>query len=99
MIEFRRYSPATPPPGRGAQLEGSVRVEASPLDDEPDGCPEFLPARTNGLSHRAGAFSQREGHPGASSGMEANEEMALSPGTRNSIVATPLDLSAKICEG
>jgi len=85
MLEFRRYGPATPTPGRGAQPEGSGRVEAPPLDDEPDGCPGFLPERTHGLSHRAGAFSQREGHPGAGSGMEANEEMALSPGTSHAL--------------
>jgi hypothetical protein len=26
-MEFRRYGPATPTPGRGAQPEGSVRVK------------------------------------------------------------------------
>jgi hypothetical protein len=51
--------------------QGSSRSAASPLD------PGFLPERTHGLSHRAGAFSQREGHPGASSGVEADEEVAV----------------------
>ena len=77
LIELRRYGPAFPTSGRGAQPEGSGRAAAPPLDDEPNGCPGFLPERTPGLSHGTGALPERKGYSGASLGLETSEEVAL----------------------
>ena len=71
------HGAASPTSGRGAQPERSGRIATTPVDDEHDGGSGFLSKRTLGVSDRTGAFPQREGDPGASPGMEPDEEVAL----------------------
>ena len=79
LIEFLEHGAASQTCGRDSHQEGSVRAAATPLDDEPDRCRGFLPERAHGLSDWAGAFPQREGDPGAGSGMETDQEVAVIP--------------------
>jgi hypothetical protein len=60
----------------------------------PDSSRGFLPERAHGLSDRARAFPQREGHPGDGAGVEADEEVALIATNRAaSIHGRELDLA------
>ena len=73
------HGPASPTSGRGAQPKGSGRVAASAVDDEHYCRSGLLPVHALGMPDRAGTFPEREGDPGAGSGMETDEEVALSP--------------------
>jgi hypothetical protein len=77
------HGPASPTSGRGAQPKRSGRVAASALDDERHCCPGFLSECPRRLSDWTGSFSQCEGDPGASPGMETDEEVALTPDARD----------------
>ena len=71
------HGPASQTSGRGAQPKRSGRVATPPLDDERHCSAGFLQQRTHGLSDWTGALSWCEGNPGARSGMETDEEVAL----------------------
>ena|SRR6266478_9996755 len=79
FLFFPDHGAASPTYGRGAQPRKSGRAAAQTLDDERYCGPGFLPEFPLRVSHRAGAFPERESHAGASPGMETDEEMALSP--------------------